>query len=165
MSGCVAELIRVLKEKQDSLECMQSILEEENKCIVGLDSDSLAITSAHKEQIIEKISVLNETCRTALQRAHRELETKDGGSLSSLIARLKQPEQDVVCSLQKRLLIVAKKNEQLLSLNKGLLENSLSLVNRSLRFFVGLLSNADTYGNAGRMTESTAGARLIRKEM
>jgi hypothetical protein len=165
VNGCIAELIGVLKEKRDSLECMQSILEEENKCIVGLDSGSLDITSARKEQIVEKISALSEKCRTALERSHREFGVKEGGSLSSLIARLKQPEKDVVRSLQKRMLIVAKNNEQLLLLNKGLLESSLSLINRSIRFFVGFLSNADTYGNAGRMMEAPAEARLIRKEM
>jgi hypothetical protein len=165
VSGCIAELIGVLKEKRDSLECMQSILEEENRCIIGFESDSLTITSARKEQIIEKISVLNEKCRTTLQRAHRELGTKDGGGLSSLIARLKQPEKDVVRALQKSLLIVAKKNEQLLAHNKGLLESSIGLVNRSLKFLFGLLNKSDTYGIAGRMMEASAEARLIRKEM
>ena len=165
MSGNIAALKTVLVEKQGLLECLSAVIEEENRHVVGLDSSALALTSARKEQVCDEIVLLNEKCRASLEAANLELGLTPGSSLSQVVGRLKPPERDVLRSLQEKLLFVAKKNEQLLTQNKDLLESSLSLMDRSMRLFASLLSNGGTYGNAGRIVETPASARLVCQEI
>ena len=165
MSEHIAALKTVLVEKQGLLECLSAVIEEENRYVVGLDSSALASTSARKEQVFEKIALLNEKCRTVLESTNQELGLPCGSSLSHVVGRLKPPEQDVLRSLQGKLIVIAKKNEQLLALNKDLLESSLSLMDRSMRLFASLLSNGGTYGMAGRLEVTPASARLVCQEI
>lgn len=165
MNRGIAELIKTLTEKRDALESLQAVLEEENAFITGLDAEGLRSSLSKKQQVFEKISDLNYRCRTALADAYRETGVSGGSTLSPLMAGLKQPEKDTLKILQKTLLAVARKNERLIELNKSLLENSLTLINRSLIFFTKFLTGGGTYGQAGRMVEAPAGARLVHKEM
>ena len=100
MSEHIAALKTVLVEKQGLLECLSAVIEEENRYVVGLDSSALASTSARKEQVFEKIALLNEKCRTVLESTNQELGLPCGSSLSQVVGRLKPPEQDVLRSLQ-----------------------------------------------------------------
>jgi flagellar biosynthesis/type III secretory pathway chaperone len=165
VSEHIAALKTVLVEKQGLLECLSAVIEEENRYVVELDSSPLASTSARKEQVFEKIARLNEKCRTVLESTNQELGLPRGSSLSQVVGRLKSPERDVLRSLQEKLIVVAKKNEQLLALNKELLESSLSLIDRSMKFFSGLLNSGGTYGMSGRMLDVPSAARLVCKEM
>jgi hypothetical protein len=165
VSEHIAALKSVLLEKQGLLECLSAVIEEENRYVVALDSSALASTSARKEQVFEKIALLNDKCRTVLETTNQELGLPRDSSLSQVVARLKPPERDVLRSLQQKVIVVAKKNEQLLALNKDLLESSLSLMDRSMRLFARLLSNGGTYGEAGRLVETPASARLVCQEI
>jgi flagellar biosynthesis/type III secretory pathway chaperone len=165
VSDSIAALKTVLVEKLALLETLAAVFEEENQCVVELDSSSLASTTARKEQLLEKIALLNRQCRTCLESGSHELGLPGGSSLTQVIGRLKSPERDGLRSLQGKLIAVAKQNEQLLTLNKDLLESSLSLVDRSMRLFARLLGNGGTYGMSGRMQEVPAAARIICKEM
>jgi hypothetical protein len=157
--------MEALTEKREALECLQGILEEENALITGLDTEGLQINSSRKLQVLERITTINNRCRTALADACREIGGSGGSTLSPLLAWLNQPEKDNMRALQKTILGVAKNNERLIELNKSLLESSLGLVNRSLMFFAKFLTSGGTYGQAGRMIEAPAGAWLFRKEM
>lgn len=165
MSRVISELIDVLSDKQNALERLHAILVEENAMIVGLDSQGLKINTTKKLQVLERISILNDRCHNALADACRETGNSGGDTLSHLVAGLMQPESDKIRTLQKALLYAARKNERLLELNKGLLENSLSMVDRSLKFFSKFLTSSNTYGEAGRILEVPAGSRLVCKEI
>jgi hypothetical protein len=165
VSRRISELIVVLEEKRDAIECLQAILQQEKDLIIGLDSEGLEANSSRKLQALGKITILRDRYRNALADACRETGVSGGDALSPLIAGLKQPEKDKIAALQRTLLSTARKNERLLELNKSLLENSLSLVNRSLKFFSKFLTSGSTYGEAGRILEAQAGARLVCKEI
>ncbi len=165
MSGGIAELIATMAEKKDALDCLRVILEEEKELIIGLESEKLQINSSRKLHVFEKITALSSRCRAALDEACREAGVAGGDALSPLINGLKKPEKDQIRALQSEILGAARENERLLALNKGLLENSLRLVDRSLNFFSKFLTSANTYGEAGRIVELPLGARLVCKEI
>jgi hypothetical protein len=165
VSRGISELMEVLEKKRDALECLQAILEEEKELIIGLDSEGLQTNSSRKLQALEKITILSDRCRNAVADECLKAGVSGGDALSPLIAGLKQPERDRISALQRTLLSTARKNERLLELNKSLLENSLSLVDRSLKFFSKFLTSGSTYGEAGRILEVQAGARLVCKEI
>jgi hypothetical protein len=165
MNRTITGLMAALKEKRNALECMRAILEEENKHIIGLDYEKLRITTSGKQQVIERIAKLNNECVAAIKCAHEELGTPAGSGLSSLTNRLRGPERDMARSLQSAILAAARNNERLIVLNKDLLESSLDLIERSLRFFKKFMTSGNTYGEGGQMLQTPSGPRLVRKEM
>lgn len=165
MTGGIAELVEALKEKQEALECLQSILEEEYGLITGLDSEGLQVNTSKKLELFDRISKLNDRCRVALENACRETGVAGGKTLSPLLAGLKQPEKEIVQRLQKTLFRSAEKTDQMIKMNKGLLEISLGLVENSINFFRRFFSTSDTYGQAGRMMAAPSAPRIVCKEM
>ncbi len=165
MGSGIAELVEALREKGCSLECLQAILEEENELIARLDSEGLSINSSKKLQVFERISNLNEKCRAALENAYREVGIPGKSTLSPLLPGLKQPEREIVQTLQKTVIRTAQKTEQLLKMNKDLLENSLKFIESSMNFFKRFFNKSDTYGNSGRMLATPPAPRIVCKEM
>jgi len=161
----VTELIEALREKRDVLECLQAILEEENELITRLDSEGLHINSEKKLQLFERISNLNDRCRAALEYAYREVGIYGENTLSPIIPGLKQPEREIVRNLQKTIICTAGKTEQLLKLNRDLLEMSLNFIESSMSFFKRFFSISDTYGQTGRMLTTLPTPRIVCKEM
>jgi len=159
------ELVDVLTAKEDSLRLLRSILEEEQRCIVELRADELNKMTCRKEEVAETVRELNERLRETLTRSFRELNLAGEINLSPVIEKLNGLEKDKLLSLQDRLVSVAHNIENLLSVNGGLLESSLRLVNGSMNFFKQVLSKSDTYGNAGRMMETPAATRIICREI
>ncbi len=165
MNKTITGLMAALKEKRNALDCMRDILEEENKHIIGLDYEKLRITTSGKQQVIERIAKLNKECVAAIKGAHEELGTPSNGGFTAIINRLREPERNMVRSLQSAIFASARNNERLIGLNKDLLESSLDLIERSLGFFKRFMTSGNTYGEAGRMLQTSSGPRLVRKEM
>lgn len=165
MSSGIAELIETMTEKRDALECLQAILEEENEHITRLDSEALRINSSKKLRVFERMSNLNDRCRAALEDAYREVGVPGGNTLSPLVAGLKQPEREIIQTLQQTVIRTARKTEQLLKLNKDLLESSLQFIESSMNFFKRFFSKTDTYSQTGRMLAAPPAPRIVCKEM
>ncbi len=165
MSDNICELMSVLEDKLSALEQMRSILEDEQRNIVELKAAEVEELSSRKEEATERIQKLNERCRPLLIAAFRDVGLPDESNLSSLIARLKHPARNEVIALQSNIIRTANKVEELVAVNKGLLERSLNFIERSMGFFRGMFSKGGLYGSTGRMLEAPPGARLIRREM
>ncbi len=165
MSDNIAELIAVLEEKRHLLESMQSILENERKLIVELKAAEVEQLNSRKEELIEGVNRLNKRFQSVLRKTSREMQLPEESSLSPLIARLNRPEKDCLQNLQNGLITVSGKIGELAAVNKGLLENSLRFIERSMTFFGRFFKKNDTYGVTGRMTESSSGSRLVCKEI
>jgi flagellar biosynthesis/type III secretory pathway chaperone len=160
-----AELVDVLTAKEETLRLLQSILEEEQTCIVELKTDELNRLTSRKEEVADKIRHLNEGLRETLARSFKEWGITGEINLSPVIEKLNGPERKRILGLQDALVSVSLKIEDLLARNRDLLKNSLRIVETSMSFFRRVLSRSDTYGNAGHMMEIPAASRLVCKEI
>ncbi len=164
MNQCVTQLIAALREKLEAVAYLQAILEEEKLQITGLDSEGLQKSSARKDQVFEKLGDLNIRFHGSLLAACDVFDVSGDRTLSALIERLQDPDRATLRNLQKEIIAVVSKNEQLLALNKSLLESSLGFTDRSLKLFTKFLTSGGTYGGAGHMMEGHSRARLFCRE-
>jgi len=164
MNNSVEELINALTEKGSVLQEMLAILEEEQRCIVELDIASLEASGERKVKVIERMQGLNDRCRRFIEQAGVECGVEEPFTLTPLIARLDVPEGERLTDLQSRLLSIHSSMDQLLSVNRGLIEESIHSMDHSLAFFQRILRFADTYGNGGHMVEGAVEGSIVYRE-
>lgn len=165
MTETIAELIGVLTEKGTILEEMRNLLEEEQKCIVALD---LARMEANQEEIDKatvRMETLNNNCRLLIAKSGEELGLSGNSTLTPIISRVRPPEKDRLEGLQTSLFSSSSALDGLLAVNRGLIQDSLGVVERSISFFNVVFTKSTTYGEAGRMVSNPTGVRLVCKEI
>jgi hypothetical protein len=94
-----------------------------------------------------------------------ELGLSANTTLSPIIARLHQPEQGALRDAQTRVSAHSQALNGALALNRGLLEDSLKVVDRSVSFFNRLFNPGETYGLAGSLVSRRGGSRFVCKEI
>ncbi len=165
MAESVAELITALGDNHSALEEFRQLLQEEQRCIVDLDLSGLSTNGESKEKILLQLQTLNGICQEHLRRAGMEMGLAADSSLTPLIAKAAPPVRDTLLKLQNSIFDVAGAVNRLNSVNRELLQNSLSMTSRSMEFFLKLLQSTDTYGAGGQMAEGTAQIRLLCQEI
>ncbi|ACM18999.1 flagellar biogenesis chaperone FlgN [Geotalea daltonii FRC-32] len=165
MTTGIDELIRALREKGALLDEMYQLLEEEQNCIIALDMARLETNQSEVDSAMGRLERLNGNCRNLLAKTGAALGLEDNGSLSPLIARTAGQERLALQGLQTDLTTSTTAVDNLLAMNRNLLQDSLGLVDRSLNFFNSLFNNPTTYGQAGTMRTNNGGARLVCKEI
>lgn len=165
MTTDIDALITALKEKGALLDEMYRLLEEEQNCIVALDMARLEANQSAIDSAMVRMERLNVNCRALLAKAGDTFGLDNNGRLTPLIERTAGRERLMLQGLQKDLTTSTTAVDNLLSLNRGLLQDSLGIVDRSLNFFNGLFNSPTTYGEAGRMKNTKSGARLVCKEI
>lgn len=158
------QLITFLSEKKELLEKAIPFLEEEHRCIVELDMAKLSSVMEQKSELFEQLQVASKRCRILVKQLAAELGVAEAKSLSPLLPKLKQPEQETLRGLQRALLESGATFEKLSKSNGDLLSGALVTVNRSLEFFGRLFNRSTTYSEAGRMAERTPSPRLLHRE-
>jgi flagellar biosynthesis/type III secretory pathway chaperone len=165
MAESVAELITALGDSRSALEEFHQLLQEEQRCIVDLDLSGLSTNGESKEKILVQLQTLNGICQEQLRRTGMELGLAADCSLTPLITRAASPVRDTLLKLQNNILDVAGSVNRLNSVNRELLQNSISMTGRSMEFFLKLLQSSDTYGASGQMAEGTAQVRILCREI
>ena len=165
MTNTPFQLITLLSEKRDLLEKLLSLLEEENRCIEELDLAGFSSAVELKVGLLDRLQGASERCRHLMKQLAAELGLPDAESLSPLLPRLEQPQQEALRSVQGQLLVSGAAFERLLAINGDLLKGALLTVTRSLDFIGGLFRRSSTYGAAGQMVGGAASARIFCKEM
>ncbi|WP_243370231.1 flagellar protein FlgN [Geotalea sp. SG265] len=165
MTAGIDELIMTLQEKGALLDDMHRLLEEEQSCITALDLARLETNQAEIDDAMARLERLNGDCKVLLAKAGTALGLEGNDRLSPLIARISVRERTVLQGVQDNLTSSTTELDTLLSRNRNLLQDSLGLVGRSLKFFNNVFNNAATYGEAGTLRTGSGGARLVCKEI
>jgi dsRNA-specific ribonuclease len=165
MKKGIPELISTLTEKGELLNEMRRLLQEEQSCLVSLDLARLEENQQEVACAMERMSQLSESCRSMIAAIGTDLGLPGNATLSPIIARAAQPEQKALKEAQTRIAADSKALQGALALNRGLLEDSLKVVDRSVSFFNRLFNPNDTYGLGGSLVARRGGSRFVCKEI
>ena len=165
MKRDIAELIAALAEKGELLGQMRRLMEQEQACLVALDLVRLEENQQEIACTMERMARLTEACRAKIAAMGAELGLPAQATLSPIIARMGQPEQGALREAQARIAADSQALGGALALNRGLLEDSLKVVERSVSFFNRLFNPGETYGLAGSLVASRGGSRFVCKEI
>lgn len=164
-TSSLRDLESVLAEKARILEAVRERLAAGQRCIIAADAKRLDEETRKAEEGFNRLNLLNESVRSILARSGDELGLPDKEQLSTIIAALEPEARSRFQELQKRCYSVAGSISILLTMNEALLKNSLDIVGRSLTLFGTFLKGEETYGAAGRMTNSGTAAGIICREI
>lgn len=164
MSAMVSELLTALAEKGDLLGSMNALLEEEQSCITSLDLPRLEENQLELIDAVERLATLSESCRRMIDDLASELGLDRSVSLTPVIDRLNGAEKGALREAQEEILARSQELSGTLALNRGLLEDSLAVVDGSVGFFNRLLNPGDTYGMGGSIVSRRGGSRFVCKE-
>jgi len=164
MNRNIAELIAALSDKGELLNQLHSLLQEEQNCLTSLDLARLEENQQEMMSAMERLARLSENCKKMMEAIGSELGLAGEVSLSPIIARLAQPEQKALREAQVKISTGSHSLGGALALNRGLLEDSLKVVDRSVNFFNRLFNPGNTYGVAGSIVSSRGGSRFVCKE-
>jgi hypothetical protein len=165
MKQSIVELIAALAEKGALLKQLKGLLQQEQSCMISLD---LARLEENQQEIVgamDRMARLSEGCQALIGSIGAELGLPGNATLSPIIARLAQPEQRALREAQAAVTADSHALGGALTLNRGLLEDSLKVVDRSVSFFNRLFNPGDTYGLAGSIVSRRGGSRFVCKEI
>jgi hypothetical protein len=165
MKRSISELIATLAEKAALLKELQSLSQQEQSCLVSLDLQALDENQQKMEQAMDRMSTLSERCRGLMASIGTQLGLPNDANLSPIISRLPQPEQLALKEAQSTVLEESRELNGALNQNRGLLQDSLNVVQRSVIFFNRLFNPGDTYGVAGSLVARRGGSRFVCKEV
>jgi len=165
MAQRTAELIATLAEKGELLREMRLLLKEEQSCLVALDLDALEENQREIARVMDRMAQVSDSCKAMIAAIGAELGLQEGATLSPIIERLAPSEQGPLREAQRRLTDDSRELGGTLELNRGLLTDSLKVVERSVNFFNRLFNPVDTYGLAGSMVARRGGSRFVCKEI
>ena len=164
MKQNIAELISKLAEKGALLQDMRRLLQQEQACLVALDLAGLEQNQQEIAGTMERMEAHSRTLKSMIAALGAELGLPGEATLTPIIARLAQPEQGALRAAQTRIRADSKEMDGDLALNRGLLEDSIKVVERSVSFFNRLFNPGDTYGMAG-LVSRRGGSRFVCKEI
>jgi dsRNA-specific ribonuclease len=165
MKQSIEELISKLAEKGTLLQEMRRLLQQEQSCLVALDLTRLEENQQEIARTMEKMEQLSDTCKAMIAAIGAELGLPGNATLSPIIDRMAQPEKGALKEAQSRIAADSKALGGDLALNRGLLEDSLKVVERSVSFFNRLFSPGDTYGLAGSLVSRRGASHFVCKEI
>ncbi|HTP66846.1 MAG TPA: flagellar protein FlgN [Geobacteraceae bacterium] len=164
-TNSLAELILVLAEKVRALESMRETLEEERRLIIEARVDQLNDNTNRALTLISRLNLLSSRFKALLLSAGEELGLSDSVTLSAVIPAADRQKQPELRELQRKCFTAADAINRLLTMNKGLIRNSLEIIDGSLSLFSRLLGGCETYGAAGRLHNGKAQAGIICREI
>ncbi|UFS72408.1 flagellar protein FlgN [Geomonas sp. RF6] len=165
MKQQIALLAATLKEEKTVLGEVRSLLEQEQTSLSALDLPAMEESQQALAETLEKLELLSRGCRNQISSLAASLGISEPASLSPVIARLAQPEQGALKKAQDEVITESRALNRALELHRGLLHDSLSMVNYSVNFFNRLFNPVDTYGNAGSLVARRGGSRFVCKEI
>jgi hypothetical protein len=165
MKRNTAELLSALAEKGVLLKQLRTLLQLEQSCLVSLDLEALEQNQQEILEAMERMATLCEKCKGMIGALGAEIGLTGSTTLSPVIARLPQAEQGALRDAQAAIMADSKALDGALKLNRGLLEDSLKVVDRSATFFNRLFNPGDTYGMAGSLVSRRGGSRFVCKEV
>ena len=165
MNKSVAELIAALAEKGSVLRELKALCQREQSCLTALDLASMDENEEEMAAAMDRLARLSERCRQLIGALGSELGLSGNQTLSPVIARLPQPEQLALREAQATVNADARALNGLLTMNRGLLEESLKFVQQSVNFFNRLFNPGDTYGMGGSLVSRRGGSRFVCKEV
>lgn len=165
MKPSIKTLLAVLSEKGALLEELKVLLQQEQFCLTSLDLPGLEQNQQEMHAAMERMARLSEQCKALIASIGAELGLAGNETLSPLIAHLAPPEQEALKKAQAGIAADSQALGGFLALNRGLLEDSLKVVDRSVSFFNRLFNPGDTYGVAGSIVASRGGSRFVCKEI
>jgi hypothetical protein len=165
MKPSISELLTALTEKVALLKELQVLSQQEQSCLVALDLQSLDENQQKLEEVMDRMERVTNRCRGLISAIAIDLGLSGHTSLSPIISRMKQPEQGALKEAQAQVMAESKALNGVLALNRGLLEESLDVVQRSVEFFNRLFNPGETYGVAGSLVARRGGSRFVCKEV
>ena len=164
MGAAVTELLAALNEKGELLARLNTLLREEQSCLTSLDLPGLEENQQEVNDAVERLATLSESCRSMIGALGTELGLGQGVSLTPIIGSLKGSEKGALREAQAAVAAGSQALSGTLALNRGLLEDSLAVVDGSVNFFNRLLNPGDTYGIGGSIVSRRGGSRFVCKE-
>jgi len=164
-TNSLKELISVLSEKAALLESVQTALEEERRSLIEARPERIEENTRIAGEFMSGISLLNSRFKTVLVRTGKELGLPDSGTLSNVISGADPEGQLQLRSLQERCFSAADAIKRLISMNEGLIKNSLEIIGRSISLFSRILGGGETYGAAGVILNGKAAAGIVCREI
>ena len=133
--------------------------------MVALDLARLEENQQQISDLMARMEKLSQSSKAQIAALGSQLGLPEGSSLSPVIARLAQPEQGALRAAQTRISADSQAMGGELALNRGLLEDSIKVVERSVSFFNRLFNPGETYGLAGSLVSRRGGSRFVCKEI
>ena len=164
MAADVKELLTALETKQQLLGRLEDLLTQEQQAITNLDLNDLDRLDQQKRQLLVQLEANSNSTRQMIRSLAEQANLSPTATLTPVIASLSSPQRDRCNELQRALLQIGKRVDQLLDFNRQLLQTSLTTVTTSLDFFNRIFSRGGTYGDGGRMMSASTGVRLVSQE-
>ena len=158
-------LIALLTEQLSVLRELQQTLQDEQKAIVGLDTQTMEMLNSQKEQLVNRQRGLAESIRLALVETAGQLGLATSASLGEIIDNSPASMRNLLEPLQREIKQCSSSVSVLANNNRTMLERFLGVVNESLSFILRILNTSNTYGVRGTyLANAQAGAVMVSKE-
>ncbi len=158
-------LIALLTEQLSVLRELQQTLQDEQKAIVGLDTQTMEMLNSQKEQLVNRQRSLSESIRLALIEAAGQLGLASSASLGEIVENSPASMRNLLEPLQREIKQCSSSVSLLANNNRTMLERFLGVVNESLSFILRILNTSNTYGVRGTyLANAQAGAVMVSKE-
>jgi len=161
----IALLTATLTEEKAVLGEVRTLLEKEQSCLSALDLEGMEQSQQALGDTMQKLELLSRGCRNQISSLGAALGLSEAGTLTPVLERLGQAERAALKKAQEEVVNESRALNRALELHRGLLTDSLSMVNYSVNFFNRLFNPSDTYGNAGTLVSRRGGSRFVCKEI
>jgi flagellar biosynthesis/type III secretory pathway chaperone len=161
MATSIENLVQILLEKEQLMERLARLLEDERQHIVAMDTSAMETDRLRKVEVIGLLEQSSTSCRRALRSAAADLALPGDATLSAIIKVVPSPQRLVLTKLRGRMHDLNEVLTRGNSFNRELLYDALGMINRSLNFFNTCFGKESTYGYGGQMAAGIPGGRLV----
>jgi flagellar biosynthesis/type III secretory pathway chaperone len=165
MADKLSLLMDLLRQNEEAMQELQSVLRQEQQCIVGLDTDGLARAGRSRQEQEERVQACASACRDLIAELGRERGGAPVQSIQELAPLLEQERGVELLAAKERLQHAAGALQRLNAINQGLVSHTLETVQRSMALFGKIFSGGETYGSAGLITAGQGGGCLLCKDI
>lgn len=164
MSNSV-ELMRYLAMQQACLQEIYSLMKDEEKAIVALDTERMNELNMHKDELLQRQRSLVLDGKQLTSSIALKLGLPNNSAIAQIIDRMEPKHQEELHVLHNGLTELATKVKGVANTNRVMLERFLSTVNESLAFILRVLNSSNMYGAAGTyLNHVRTGAMMVNRE-
>ncbi len=161
MTVSLENLVSILSEKEQLMERLARLLEDERRHIVAMDTGAMDHVRLEKSAVVECLEQCSHGCREALGLTASHLALPGDATLSAIIASVSAPHKAELVRLRSRLQELNEVLRRGNAFNQELLYEALGMINRSIEFFNDCFGRSETYGYGGHMESGITGGRLV----
>ncbi len=166
MNETVAKLLDILKQQYTYYETLFDLTVVEKKLILSLDTIGLLSITEEKEQVAQKLQVLESDMNTLVNDISKMLGLPSKEiSLKEIIECIDDENKEELRNIRENLISKVELIKKMNNENNIILEKSLDFINLAMSRFRNALCKNVAYGRSGKNVEKVDNGALLTREV